>query len=60
MIEHLRVEWKNPVEQADCAAGERSRLLLSWRLDPVTGKPTSRWVREAPQAGASGELATAA
>jgi hypothetical protein len=60
MIEHLRVEWKSPVEQADRAAGERPRLLLSWRLDPVTGELAARWVREALEADTAGELATAA
>ena len=58
MIERLADEWKRHPEQADCGATTRPRLSMAWYLDPATGKPAARWVREAP--GVSAELATAA
>lgn len=27
-------------------ASARPKLILDWRLDPVTGKPEARWTRE--------------
>jgi hypothetical protein len=57
MIERLADEGERHPEQADRAAA-RPRLVMAWNLDPATGKPAARWVREAPEASA--ELATAA
>jgi hypothetical protein len=37
----------------------RPRLLLSWRLDPVTGKPVAQWIVE-PKTDPSFEFRAAA
>lgn len=58
MIERLADEGERDPEQADRAAAARPRLVMAWYLDPATGRPAARWVREAPKASA--ELATAA
>ena len=58
MIERLADEWERHPEEADRGAAERPRLFMAWYLDPITGKPAARWVREAPRVSA--EFATAA
>jgi hypothetical protein len=43
MIERLMTEVKCP-KQAERGADEPPRPSMVWHLDPVTGKPTARWV----------------
>ena len=37
----------NATKKANHAAASRPVLLLTWSLDPTTGKPIARWVVEA-------------
>jgi hypothetical protein len=37
----------NATKKANHAAAPRPVLLLTWSLDPTTGKPIARWVVEA-------------
>jgi hypothetical protein len=38
----------------------RPRLVLSWRLDPVTGKPAAQWTVEQPETISNLEFRAAA
>jgi hypothetical protein len=60
MTERLTSECGRHTAQTDRGAAEQPRIFLDWYLDPTTGKPAARWVREASRASAHQELGTAA
>lgn len=60
MIERLRNNGERPTEPTDPGAATRPRLVLAWYLDPTTGKPTARWVREETPVGPRQKIPAAA
>jgi len=60
MNEHLTTEVRRYPEQANrCAAKQRCPSMV-WYLDPMTGRPTARWVVEQTNATADEQLSAAA
>jgi hypothetical protein len=57
MIERLMTK---AAEQVDHPATQQPRLSMAWYLDPMTGKPTARWVTEVADGAAARKLPKAA
>jgi len=60
MIKRLTIKAEHHAQKVDDGVAERPRLSMAWYLDPITGKPVARWVREALEVSIAEEWATAA
>jgi len=49
MIERLTISRQCSAEHIAPGTANQPRLSLTWYLDPITGKPASRWVSKAPK-----------
>jgi hypothetical protein len=60
MIERLALVRQSSEERAAPGVADQRRLTLTWYLDPITGRPASRWVLKGPEVSPNRELAVAA